>query len=171
MDAQAAIFDLIEHVAGAVPVVFRDENGKRPAKPYIALKVTAARRARVHLGRLNEDGRQEVSAHREAGVELQYFGADAFAALDDLSLRLSFPGTVDFANSLDLAVFEVGDVQDIPVPRDNARFEPRAVLDIRVRYTGTLIDDVGIIETVEISGTVTNSQTDLPAVAISIVAP
>ncbi|CAP41318.1 phage neck terminator protein [Bordetella petrii] len=171
MDAQNAIFELAEHVAADVPVIFRDGNGKRPGRPYITLKVTPAARLPVHLGAVDDSGGQQVSAHREAGVELQYFGDDAFQALDEISLRLGFPSIVDFANGLDLAVFDVGDVQDIPVPRDKARFEPRAVLDLRVRYTGTQIDTVGTLEGVEIGGSLSGGITEVPAIEIPAAAP
>lgn len=170
MDAQQAIFDLIEHAAGGIPVIFRDGNGPRPGKPYMTLKVTPAARLPVHLGAVDQDGRQDVSAHRDAGVELQCFGDDAFQVLDELSLRLGFPSLVDFANSLDLAVFDVGDVQDLPVPRDDARFEPRAVLELRVRYTGTLADEVGYFEAVEVTGTLTGGATELPPIQITTAA-
>jgi hypothetical protein len=50
-----------------------------------------------------------------------------------------------------IAIFDRGQVLDVPFALDNAQLEPRATMDLFIRYAVTDTDDVGMIETVEIA--------------------
>ncbi len=152
--AQQSIFTLIEGTAG-VPVVFAWENGPRPPKPYIAMLVNTAARGHVHRGTVSNAGVQTVAQHRDARVDLQCYGAGSYDVLDTLAQRLHMLDALDLADVLDLAVFDVGSTQNVPMMRDAMNWEPRAILDLGIRYTSTLDDQVGAIETVEAEGTTT----------------
>ncbi|MEZ7780464.1 hypothetical protein O4A46_01495 [Cupriavidus gilardii] len=152
MTPEQAIYELITTAATA-PVIFANENGPRPAKPYIALRVNPASRLPVHRGPVDDAGVQPVSAHRSAQVELQCFGTGCMDALDVLGQRLHMQAALDRAEQLDLAVTAVGQLRQVPVLRDATTYEPRAVLELTIDYTTTLADDVGVIETVNITGT------------------
>lgn len=166
MTPEQAIYQLISTAAGPVPVVFADENGPRPAKPYIALRVNPASRLPVHRGPVDGQGEQPVSAHRSAQVELQCFGAGCLNALDAVGQRLNMQTALDLAEQLDLAVTAVGQLQQVPVLRDATTYEPRAVLELTIGYTLTLADTVGVIEEVNITGTTSGSALPGPTITI-----
>lgn len=168
MDPQDAIFELIEGAAGGVEVIFADENGPRPAAPYIAFAVRWAQASSAEIGRVGDDGLQAVRQHNDATVELQAFGAAAYDGLDELALKLRHPVYEERAEALDLAVFEIGRLQNIPVLRDSTRFEKRGVLELGVRYARSFTAPAGVIEAVEGSFRVTGGATDLPEEPFSI---
>ncbi|MBB2918331.1 phage neck terminator protein [Cupriavidus alkaliphilus] len=159
MTPEQAIFQLITAVSGGVPVIFADENGRRPPKPYIQLRVQTARRFPLHRGAVDGAGQQLVIAHRDAAVELQCFGRGSYDALDRLGQRLGTDAALAEAERLDLAVFDVGKISQVPVLRDQATYEPRALLELGVRYAVTLSDAVGVVEQVVFHGAVTGGAT------------
>jgi hypothetical protein len=135
--------------ATPVPIVIANQNGPRPALPYITLRVDAAPRAPLLEADLSDNGVQTYAAHRDATVELQCFGEGSFDALDDLGQRLKGPAMVAEAFARNLAVYAVDAVQNVPVLRDGSTYEPRALLDIGIRYVKQHDEDVGLINTVQ----------------------
>ncbi|WP_258129238.1 phage neck terminator protein [Achromobacter anxifer] len=162
MAPEDRIFELIEAAAGATPVIFANENGKRPTTPYIAMAVRWAKISGAEVGRVDDDGAQSVHQHDDATVELQSFGAGAYDELDDLALKLRHPLYEERAEALGLALFEIGRLQNIPVMRDAARFERRGVLELGIRYMRIHSEQVGFIETV--TGTATTTGGLTPAI-------
>ncbi|MCP1404578.1 phage neck terminator protein [Achromobacter insolitus] len=162
MAPEDRIFELIEAAAGGVPVIFADENGKRPSGSYIAMAVRWEKISSAEVGRVDDDGAQAVHQHDDATVELQGFGPAAYDGLDELALKLRHPLYEERAEALGLALYEVGRLQSIPVLRDAARFERRGVLELGIRYSRTHAEDVGFIETV--TGTVTTTGGLTPAI-------
>ena len=134
--------------ATQLQVIFANQNGPRPKLPYITLRVGTAPRQGLLEGELSEDGVQTYAGHRDATVELQCFGDGGFDALDGLSQRLKGPGMLAAALEANLAVYATDAVQSVPVLRDGGKYEPRAVMDIGIRYTKEHDEDVGLIKTV-----------------------
>lgn len=159
MTPEQAIFRLISTVSGGVAVIFADENGPRPPKPYIQLRLQTALRFPLHRGAVDDAGQQLVTGHRDAAVELQCFGSGSYDVLDNLGQRLTMEGSLAEAERLDLAVFDVGKISQVPVLRDQASYEPRAVLELGVRYAVTISDAVGAVEQVVLHGAVTGGAT------------
>jgi hypothetical protein len=153
--SEEAIFALISRFAG-LPVVFANENGPRPPKPYIQLRVQAAQQFPLHRGAVDDAGEQPVTAHRDASVELQCFGQGAYDALDTLAQRLRMDDALAEAEALDLAVFDIGKVSQLPVLRDASTYEPRGVLELGIRYAVTLVQSVGVIEKLTINSKLVN---------------
>ncbi|WP_454691131.1 phage neck terminator protein [Achromobacter aloeverae] len=150
MSPDDSIYSLVNAAAQGVLVIFSNENGPRPAPPYITLAVRWASAGSRHLAPPDDDGGQLVYSHRDATVELQAFGAAAYEALDELGERLGHPVFADMAVLLNIAVFDRGRVQSLPAERDGARFEARGVLELSIRYTVGVTENVGLIETVEV---------------------
>lgn len=135
--------------ATSLQVIFANQNGPRPSLPYITLRVSSSPRMGLLEADLSNDGTQTYAAHRDATVELQCFGDGGFDALDDLSQRLKGPAMLATALAANLAVYATDPVQNVPVLRDGTRYEPRAVLDIGIRYTKQHDEEVGLIKTVQ----------------------
>lgn len=168
MAPEDRIFELIEAAAGATPVIFANENGKRPMTPYIAMAVRWAKISGAEVGRVDDDGAQSVHQHDDATVELQSFGAAAYDELDDLALKLRHPLSEERAEALGLALFEIGRLQNIPVLRDAARYEKRGVMELGIRYARSFAAHVGLIEAVEGGFTTTGGVVDFPEKTFSI---
>ncbi|CUJ46318.1 Uncharacterised protein [Achromobacter sp. 2789STDY5608633] len=152
MAPEDAIFELIEAAAAGVPVIFANENGNRPRQPYIAMAVRWSQAGPAERGSVGEDGLLSVSHHTDAIVELQGYGAGAFEGLAGMQLRLQHPLFEDRAEALGLAVFDQGRLENVPVLRDGARYEQRAVLELGVRYATSFAGDTSFIATVAGAG-------------------
>lgn len=148
--------DLQELIAARVDgetVIFADQNAPRPSLPYWTIRVGVARRlGREHFSQgvdVNLD--QTVSGVREVTVQVQRHGYESEQKAMDLRDSL-FLTTVNEAWQLKkLSLYNAGDVQNIPFRLDNSQLEPRASLDLFVRFGAVLKDNVGAIETVEIA--------------------
>ena len=146
------IEDDIKHLlekATPLTIVIANGNGPRPKLPYITLRLDTAPRAPLLEADLSDDGVQNYAAHRDATVELQCFGSDGFDALDEISQRLKGPSMLAAALAANLAVYAADGVQSVPVLRDGGKYEPRAVMDIGIRYTKEHDESVGLISTVK----------------------
>nr|DAG78695.1 MAG TPA: glycosyltransferase [Caudoviricetes sp.] len=148
MTPEDAIFELIEAAAAGIPVIFANENGTQPTPPYIAMAVRWAQASRAEQGEVDEHGNALISQHNDATVELQGFGAGAYDGLDALQLHLQHPELEERAEVLGLAVFDRGRLQSIPVLREGARYEQRALLELGVRYVVASLAAVPVIESV-----------------------
>lgn len=168
MAPEDAIFELIEAAAVDVPVIFANENGDRPPQPYIAMAVRWAHASKAEQGVVGDDGAMEVCQHTDATVELQGYGAGAFQGLEGLQLRLQHPLFEDRAEALGLAVFDRGRLENIPVLRDGARYEQRAVLELGVRYATSVSGAAGVIETVAGSGVTSGGLTPPVEIPFSV---
>lgn len=151
MTPEQSIHELIS-IEATVPVVFAEQDAVPPAKPYIALKVQGSTSLPLHLGPVEPDGVRAVSSHRDAPIELTYFGPGGMDALDTLAQRLQMERALLHAEALDLAVFAIGQVQQVRLLLEDATYEPRTQLALSVRYTVTLDEEVGLIETVNADG-------------------
>lgn len=143
--------EILRFVAQAtdLPIIRANSDGPRPPLPYITLRVSNSPRMGLLEADLSDDGMQTYAAHRDATVELQCFGVGGFDALDDLSQRLKGPGMLAAALAANFAVYAADAVQNVPVLRDGGKYEPRAVMDIGIRYTKEHDENVGLISTVK----------------------
>ena len=135
--------------ATTVPIIIANGNGPRPKLPYITLRLETAPRAPLSETGLSAEGIQTYAAQRDGTVELQCFGEGSFDALDEMSQRMKGPAMLAAAYEANLAIYATDAVQNVPVLRDGGKYEPRAVLDIGVRYTKQHDEDVGLIKTVQ----------------------
>jgi hypothetical protein len=144
------LYELLAPMLNGELLIFIDQNAPRPALPYWTLDVSPRR----HLGRdgysqgVDDDGDQEVYGVREATAQVQRIGSDADSFVQDLRDNLALITVQEAWQVAGVSLFNTGDVVDVPFPMDNNHLEPRAVLDLFVRFGTKLIDRVGIIETV-----------------------
>lgn len=109
-----------------------------------------------------EDIEIEHSGPREGVCKLEAYGPReaagvtstphdaAYIALQRLSRSLEHTATLAALRRVGLVVVDVGSVVNLPLQIGGPRWEPRATLDMRVRYTASTIESgVGYIETFE----------------------
>jgi len=151
MDAHDAFLTLFQDALAPALLIFDSENGPRPSGDYATLALRWADIPPAHLGAMTDEDEQVVSAAHTATAELQAFGAVPYAALQRAALRLQGHALLDRAEALGVAVLAVGRLQDLPVLRDDVRFERRGVLEVTVSYTSRIADPVGRIDRVIIN--------------------
>lgn len=129
-------------------IIPANDNGEKPAKPFITLRVDTANPQPIHKGRVDDDGIRLLSSHRGASIRLQVYGVGSWEIAERLALSLSKESIQALAEELNLSINERVRIQDVPALMDNATYESRAILDIDASYTASVDDDVGFIETV-----------------------
>ena len=158
--------------ATQLPVWLANENGKKPPKPFMMLYVQNAQRLPLHASRPEEDGQQgfitTYSAHRDANCQLQCFGEGSYDELDMMGQRFKGQTMLDAAGAVNMAIENIGIVQDVPVLRDAANYEPRAILEFTVRYTMAHTEPSFVIEKTNIGMATQGSATELPDIKIEV---
>lgn len=152
------------------PVIFANENGKRPPqRPYLTLQLEVAAPMPVHTSIVGADGVRRVSAHRPVTVRLQCYGAGSWDVLDQVQLTVYTESMLDLAESLNIALQREPRLQDVPALLDGTRYESRAILELEAMYTAGVDDDVGYIETV--NGNITTTPGDGPSLDFTVTLP
>jgi hypothetical protein len=117
------------------PMIMANQNGPRPALPYITLQVDLGNPLPVHIGKIADGGSRALNSHRNARIQLQCFGPDSWEIMEALSMAIHTEAANVLANEKNIAINEQPQLQDIPVLRNATTYEARAVLDIDASYT------------------------------------
>lgn len=159
MTVKATLYTLVKALIGAETLVFADQNAPRPPLPYWTIRLAAQRAVGedAYSQGVDANGDQTVSGVREITVQVQRFGPDSDVACADLRDNLSRTTVSETWQVQKIALYDVGDVLNVPYKLDNSQLEPRASVDLFVRFGTELLDRVGWIDTVEVdAGYVTN---------------
>jgi hypothetical protein len=159
MTVKATLYTLVKALIGAETLVFADQNAPRPPLPYWTLRLAAQRAVGedAYSQGVDANGDQLISGVREITVQVQRFGPDSDVACADLRDNLSRTTVSETWQVQKIALYDVGDVLNVPYKLDNSQLEPRASVDLFVRFGTELLDRVGWIDTVEMdAGYVTN---------------
>jgi hypothetical protein len=117
-------------------VIMADQNGPRPAPPYLLVKTV------VHDIRIGEDERLvnddtppqiRLRGQRYNTLSVQAFGEQAVQWLERATLRLYSPAILELTNVAGVAIQTEGGLTNLSGLRDQA-IETRFVQDIRVDY-------------------------------------
>lgn len=152
---KAALYTLIKATIGAEVLVFADQNTPRPPLPYWTMRLTVQRAvgSDTYGQGVSALGDQLVMGTREATVMLQRYGADSDVKCGDFRDELSKVTVQNAWQLAKIALYDKGDVKNIPYLLDNSQLEPRANLDLFVRFGTELLDRVGEIAQVDSTGT------------------
>lgn len=164
MTVKTTLHTLVQALIGAETLVFADQNAPRPPLPYWSMRISAqrAKGGDYYSQGVTNDGDQQIDGVREITVQLQRYGVDSDVACADLRDNLSRTTVTDAWLLQKISLYDIGDVLNVPYRLDNSQLEPRASVDLFVRFGTTLLDRVGAIETVEVeSGYVTNGSLEL----------
>lgn len=158
-----SIFQRIQALAGSEPVIFEDEDAPKPKAPFWTITVQSIRqigRAGYSQGVTN-GGEQTVFIVYEATVSVQRIGKGSESKVIDFKHALSKQTVQDAFFAAKISVFDTSEVVSFAYKLDNGKTEPRASLDLFTRFGGKENDQVGIIDTAEISATLDNGLVDL----------
>lgn len=161
MTVKATLYTLVKALIGAETLVFADQNAPRPPLPYWTLRLAAQRAVGedAYSQGVDANGDQLVSGVREITVQVQRFGPDSDVACADLRDNLSRTTVSEAWQVEKIALYDVGDVLNVPYKLDNSQLEPRASVDLFVRFGTELLDRVGWIDTVEMDAGYVSNQT------------
>lgn len=161
MTVKTTLYTLVKALVGAETLVFADQNAPRPPLPYWTLRLSAQRKIGddAYSQGVDTNGDQLVSGVREITVQVQRFGPDSDVKCADLRDNLSRTTILEEWQRQKIALYNLGDVLNVPYKLDNSQLEPRSSVDLFVRFGTELLDRVGVIETVETSARYVTNQT------------
>jgi len=154
MAVKDTLYTLIKASIGAEELIFADQNAPRPSLPYWTMRLSAQRAVGIDAYSQGVDdlGDQKVLGVREVTVQVQRHGEDSDTACADFRDVLSKTSVLETWQVQKIALYDTGDVLNVPFKLDNAQLEPRSSVDLFVRFGTELLDRVGIIDTVEATG-------------------
>lgn len=161
MAIKDTLYTLVKALVGAETLIFADQNAPRPPLPYWTLRLSAQRKIGedAYGQGVDVNGDQLVSGVREITVQVQRVGENSDALCADLRDNLSRTTVLEEWQRQKIALYDLGDVLNVPYKLDNSQLEPRASVDLFVRFGTELLDRVGVIETVNVSAGVVTNQT------------
>lgn len=161
MTVKTSLYTLVKALIGTETLIFADQNSPRPPLPYWTIRLSSQRALGddTYGQGVTIDGDQLVSGVREITVQVQRFGPDSDSACADLRDNLSRTTILETWQLQKIALYDIGDVLNVPYKLDNSQLEPRASVDLFVRFGTELLDRVGVIETVETTSNYVTNQT------------
>lgn len=135
-------------------VIWMNENAPRPVLPYLAIRVSPARRInKDRYSDVDTNGIQTVVGDREFTLSVQAFGYESpVSYLQDFADKLQLITSNDRFRAQGMALRDTSTVMDISALLSNTKYEKRANLDLTVGYRSVQTDNVGVIETANIEG-------------------
>ena len=140
----------------AQSVYWANQSAPKGALPVATLRLySIAQEAMTEDRGVDEADRLDLQLPQAAVLEVQIFdesGGDPVGRLETLLLKLETPTVTDRCHAAGVAFFAAEPVQDITgLLSDGKTYEPRAAVDLRIRFNGHVKDSPGIIERVEIT--------------------
>ena len=147
------LYALIQPILGGT-VIWADQTGPRPAMPYSTMRLgVISTVGEPHYSDVNAGGVQTVIAVRESVLNVNRFGVDSVANVETFSDKMNLNSNLDKFSIQDISVFDMSAVTDIAQLLNGIAIEPRASVDLSLRWESDQLDTVGIIDTVISNGT------------------
>lgn len=161
-DQRRFVHDLIAELLN-IPkpsVIWANQNNMpRPMKAYATLRLyNAQREAAEELRPTDTPGIMNIVVPTSAMLEVQYTDnqkQNPLETLERMVRGIEKPTVADRCQAARVAFFNAGPIQDVSFTLGAVAWEHRAAVDLSVRYMSEITDDVGIINEVEIAGTLT----------------
>lgn len=140
----------------AQSVYWANQSAPKGALPVATLRLySIAQEAMAEDRGVDETDRLDLQLPQAAVLEVQIFdesGGDPVGRLETLLLKLETPTVADRCHAAGVAFFAAEPVLDITgLLADGKTYEPRAAVDLHIRFNGRIKDSPGIIEKVEIT--------------------
>lgn len=140
----------------AQSVYWANQSAPKGALPVATLRLySIAQEAMTEDRGVDAADRLDLQLPQAAVLEVQIFdesGGDPVGRLEALFLKLETPTVADRCHAAGVAFFAAEPVLDITgLLADGKTYEPRAAVDLHIRFNGRIKDSPGIIEKVEIT--------------------
>lgn len=163
--SQAVATKVVTEEAEAVTVYFADQidntgrNAPQPAYPCACIRVNNVQKLGWdELREIDDANIATFGGQRRATVNISYFGQNPIQGVVNAYNSLEKQTVIDALSADGIAILEKNDVQNLTNMLET-KFEPRADFDFYIGFADNFEDDLGIIETVELSGEYTGGQT------------
>lgn len=150
------------------PVIRRDQNGGLPDRTFVTAKITTdAREGQPFVGKIDDEGVIKVQQGAILTLTMQVFGPGALEIAQAIRNSTGKPSVQAFLRANGLCY-----VRTLSGPTDittivGTSFEERASIDVQLRTNMVVLDNVGFIERVELTGIVPPLEyTDIIDVAV-----
>ncbi|WP_196595243.1 LIC_12616 family protein [Pectinatus frisingensis] len=147
------------------------QNMPKQSKTYCTLRYYSYAQETPYEHVLTTTPGEQLTISRNTLIcEIQMFaasGTDACAQLQKLINAFDRQTINDQMDAAGIAIVSAEQVQDISALLDDTVWETRASVDITIRFTNTVSDDVGYVDKVEITGKTSGSATTTPDINIS----
>lgn len=143
-----------------VTVIFANQNAPRPAKPYGTILIVSSIRVGQNDEQRSTDnyGEMTLIGQRQMTVSLNIYGDGAMDYMETLQQSLSkFSVLQNYFGSAQISILNKSNIQNLTYLLETD-FESRAQMDITIGYAIDYTDDVGLIEHVEVVGTVNEEE-------------
>ncbi len=164
---EGILWTLLQDVIGAEKLIIANQNAPRPTLPYWTVRASSQR----YIGNptygqgVDINGDQKIQGVVEATLQIQRIGDNSDSVCADFRDHLKKTTELDKWRAQQIILFDMGDILDIPFLIDNDYLEPRAAIDLFIRFGRELLDRVGIIDTVNIqSQFVTNQSLNISSI-------
>lgn len=104
----------------------------------------------------NDEKKYVIKGLREATFSILAIGEDAVEALANLRQIIERPSVVDEFYLANVAVIDVGEVQDLTEVIDGSRYLERSNVDLTISYDRMIVDDVGWMNKLSINSSYIN---------------
>ena len=140
----------------AQSVYWANQSAPKGALPVATLRLySIGQEAMAEDRGVDEADRLDLQLPQAAVLEVQIFdesGGDPVGRLETLLLKLETPTVADRCHAAGVAFFAAEPVLDITgLLADGKTYEPRAAVDLHIRFNGRIKDSPSIIEKVEIT--------------------
>lgn len=165
------LYTLLKSVIGAETVIWSDQNSPAPALPYWSMRIQSVRKIGdgYYSQGVTELGDQTILGVREATVAVQRLGTDSDLKCQELVDNLQKTTVSDAFAKQKINCYETGDVMNVSQLMDKTIIEPRAAVDLFIRFGSSISDNVSAIETVNSTGNTDNTEIDTVFVATATV--
>ena len=143
-----------------IPVIQAKQNVAIEYERFLLIDLMTERNIGNNEKWLPEKEEIHILGLVEANLSVRAFGAGSVEALSLLNGYLTLPTIVDKFFVANIAVIDIGSVNDLTDIIDNSRYIEDASIDLTVSYDRVAVCDPGWFETVIIEGTLTNKGTE-----------
>jgi len=148
---KAKIYTLVKALVGTESLIWGDQNAPRPALPYWTMILQSIRKVGedTYSQGVTDEGVQTVTGTRDATLAVQRYGTGSDIACADLRDKIALISVIESWIAAGVVVYDETPIMNATVKLDNAQLEPRAAIDLMIRFGVDTDDIVGAIETVE----------------------
>lgn len=133
-------------------VIFEQENGVRPAKPYISVNIINSNQIgyRDHGTKADATGIETISYNEDISISISGFGTESYDELKSLRTSINKQYVLDSLRASGIVIRVNGGIDNVTLELSK-RFETRFVYDLTIGTATTDTDDSGYIDTVEVT--------------------
>lgn len=149
----SVFYKAVQPIIAPWALVYAHQNAPRPAKPYATFHVERKIHPRFGVEtKPGPSGMADVTEHVDFRMEVMFFGPASADRAALLASCLKYHSNVQRIHELGVSISTIGPPVTLNIPRGD-QIEEQASLEISGYAIVAGQDDVGVIATVEVTGT------------------